>query len=962
MRQKESVIQNPTSLIKLALLSVLFILALTTLLIFSPQANAATTITVNSTADDTDNDGECTFREAIIASNTDTASGVAAGECLAGSGSDTIEFNISGAADFTNGGQNGYTISPTSQLPAITQTVTINGYSQPGSSANTATSPLPLDTVLLIQIDGTSAAGSHGLRFIGADSSEVRGLVISNWDLDGMSLDSDNLSVTGNYIGTNPAGTVAQMNGDRGLAGWGAYGNSVTIGGTSPSERNLISGNGTVVPGGSGIGMGPNHDNWVIQGNYIGLGADGVTEIPNAGPGGSGSPSVDYVSGTLIGGSVSGAANVISGNNGIGIAPVEAPNTTIEGNFIGTDYTGTVAKPNDGGGIGATTINNSEIVDNIISSNGSTGVLITSSDITTVTGNTIGTGSVGNEDLGNTDGGVVIHDSTNITVGGSLVADLNDIMNTVSGPGVTISGSSSAIRVEGNTIADNDFSGVGTNSGDTTYGIDIVDNTITGSLNGGVQLFDTSQIAIDGNTISGSTLSGITTENTTTVSITGNQITNNVQHGISLGVDSTDITIGGVNQSDANTITGNGNHGIESRYDPNTNTFTALRNSIYDNTELGIALSYASPLANDAEDGDTGPNDLLNYPDNLVYREESGNTLLDFGLDAPAGNYRVEFFSSTAADPSGNGEGQTFLGYQNITHTGSGLENFSTTLAGTNISNISATTTERDNSVDGFGVTSEFSEIAALLPVDLSLSKTLNNPDDVTPGATLTYTLSATNIGGEASDLTQFDGTSFGSPLASSLFVDLLPPQLAFVDASSTNPDITCTDLTPTLELVYFDGFLDTLLINHDAGFTVIACVYTPVSGTLSSGGTISTNINVTVANDATLEWTNYLYGAANGQNDPDAGSILTALGASFGSGGTIDLIDQLEATGSNNYTTAVYPIPEEPESVTSLNPTNTTEDLAETGRRVLPIVVLAMLVIAAGSTSVIWRIRQHQK
>lgn len=81
------------------------------------QVHAASTITVNSTADTTADDGECTLREAITAANTDTASGVTGGECIAGSGADTIEFNITGTPGFTNNSQDGYTISPTSALP-----------------------------------------------------------------------------------------------------------------------------------------------------------------------------------------------------------------------------------------------------------------------------------------------------------------------------------------------------------------------------------------------------------------------------------------------------------------------------------------------------------------------------------------------------------------------------------------------------------------------------------------------------------------------------------------------------------------------------------------------------------------------------------------------------------------------------------------------------------------------------
>src|SRR4029079_12857251 len=70
----------------------------------------AATITVNSTSDATNaTDGLCTLREAITAANTDTQSGAVAGESIAGSGSDTIAFNIPGSGVKT--------ITPATVLP-----------------------------------------------------------------------------------------------------------------------------------------------------------------------------------------------------------------------------------------------------------------------------------------------------------------------------------------------------------------------------------------------------------------------------------------------------------------------------------------------------------------------------------------------------------------------------------------------------------------------------------------------------------------------------------------------------------------------------------------------------------------------------------------------------------------------------------------------------------------------------
>src|SRR6185369_1767951 len=90
----------------------------------------AATITVNSTSDAANaTDGLCTLREAITAANTDAQSGAVAGECIAGSGADTIAFNIPGSGVKT--------ITPATVLPDITDQVLIDGYSQPGASQNT---------------------------------------------------------------------------------------------------------------------------------------------------------------------------------------------------------------------------------------------------------------------------------------------------------------------------------------------------------------------------------------------------------------------------------------------------------------------------------------------------------------------------------------------------------------------------------------------------------------------------------------------------------------------------------------------------------------------------------------------------------------------------------------------------------------------------------------------------------
>src|SRR5919107_3792133 len=76
---------------------------LTMSVVLARPAQAAT-LTVNSLADTTANDGQCTLREAITSANTDTASGAAAGECAAGSGDHTIDLTgVTGTINLTGG-------------------------------------------------------------------------------------------------------------------------------------------------------------------------------------------------------------------------------------------------------------------------------------------------------------------------------------------------------------------------------------------------------------------------------------------------------------------------------------------------------------------------------------------------------------------------------------------------------------------------------------------------------------------------------------------------------------------------------------------------------------------------------------------------------------------------------------------------------------------------------------------
>src|SRR5262249_6105151 len=138
----------------------------------------------------------------------------------------------------------------------------------------------------------------------------------------------------GNFIGTNPAGTMALGNGSGAIGGidFGVCGTPSTcmVGGTTPGARNFISGN---IGGGIGLGNGSGH---TVQGNLIGTDVTGTLALGNSGVG------VGCLgSNNLIGGTTVAARNIISANNR-GIDLGGGSNHTVQGNFIGTDVTGTL--------------------------------------------------------------------------------------------------------------------------------------------------------------------------------------------------------------------------------------------------------------------------------------------------------------------------------------------------------------------------------------------------------------------------------------------------------------------------------------------------------------------------------------------------------------------------------------------------------------------------------------------
>jgi len=315
----------------------------------------------------------------------------------------------------------------------------------------------------------------------------------------------------------------------------------------------------------------------------------------------------------------------------------------------------------------------------------------------TIQGNRIGTDVAGSSAPGfGNRVGIAIQDSGNL-IGGTLDSDRN-IISGNSEAGITIDRFASSNQVLGNYI------------GTSLSGLEALANGI------GIFLTDgANNTLVDGNLISGNTGDGVriaqTSDNPQPYQ---NTISNNL-----IGTDVTSLA-----------PLGNGGAGISIQ---SSSGNTILGNTIFANGGLGIQLLR-------------GGNDNQPAPTIDAITIVDGTIQIAWSLASPSTSgepFRIEFFSSTAADPSGFGEGQQFIGFvsANTDEFGaaSGIAVFTLDgLIGPFFS-ATATTLERGN-------TSEFSNIVLAPFADLALSLTV---DDPTPseGQVVRITVTLTNNG-----------------------------------------------------------------------------------------------------------------------------------------------------------------------------------------------------------------------
>jgi hypothetical protein len=485
--------------------------------------------------------------------------------------------------------------------------------------------------------------------------------------------------VLGNFIGTAAGGTNALPNGDSGVfIGNGASGN--TIGGTNSGARNILSGNSQY-----GIFL-TNTTGNVISGNYLGVNATGTAALGNVLSG------VALFGGTqnVIGGTVAGAGNVLSGNGnyGIDIGNPVATGNFVQGNLIGLGAGGTNGIANAFGGVLLAAGAQSNTIGgtvagarNVISGNTTAGVFFngTGTSGNLVEGNYIGTDITGTNAISNTLAGIYLpYGTSGNIIGGTVAAARNVISGNYYGvylaspatAGNLVEGNYIGVTPDGTHAVGSAFTGViifgGANS--NTIGGTVVGagNVISGFFGYGVYISDAGTA---GNLVQGNVIGA---------DHTGTNALGNGYANVFLQLGATNNVIGGTGAGAGNVIAFSGGPGVL-LLNANTTNNTIRGNSIFTNGFLGINFSNTTVAANHTGFL-AGPNNMQNYPIITNAFGYSGSTIVLGNFNSLANRgYFIDVYRNTAPDPYGYGEGQFYVGAVSVTTDGSGNATFAYT-------------------------------------------------------------------------------------------------------------------------------------------------------------------------------------------------------------------------------------------------------------------------------------------
>jgi hypothetical protein len=433
------------------------------------------------------------------------------------------------AGVFLMGGANNNSIGVANGLSSGQQNV-ISGNNSAGiwmlgASNNTITNNLI----------GTDITGLVPVRNIGG------GIWITAWDADSRFPASSGNTIIGN---------VVSGNGGADSTGTGNTGDGITLSGGALNGPLRVDGDLMEVNGNQNV------SGTVIQDNYIGVGLDGVTKIPNAQNG----ISINGAPDTMVGG-VPSQGNVISGNGWYGVDMTNSAfGTWVLGNYIGTDAQGESAVANGADGVAIESGSGADFIGhqgggNVISGNGGNGVSIhgSGSNSNIVQSNYIGTDVSGAFAIANAANGVLIDiQSSSNTIGGPAAADGN-----------VISGNSlDGVNIRSGTYNSVDWNYIGT---DVSGTVKVPNRYCSVELNG-------SYSSVSNNVISGNGVNNNTYYAGTGIlvwssynQISANYIGTTADGGAALGNygDGVDLvgsynTLGGAAAGNGNVISGNG--------------------------------------------------------------------------------------------------------------------------------------------------------------------------------------------------------------------------------------------------------------------------------------------------------------------------------------------------------------------------------------------------------------------
>jgi len=404
--------------------------------------------------------------------------------------------------------------------------------------------------------------------------------------------------------------------------------------------------------------------------------------------------------------------NVIKGliingaqGGGAGIALVNgASNNVIIGNRIGTNAGGTGAKGNHSGIYIANNSNNNIIGGtngvspggactgdcNLLSGNRNHGIVIDHSSGNRIIGNFIGLNVSGNGVIPNGDDGILVGNASNNTIGGNSAAERNVISGNI-----TINVELGASGSQNNLVQGNY---IGTNS---------AGNAALSNPGTGVELDNSANDnVIDGNVISGHKSFGVLVfKGAVRARITNNRIGVAANSDANLGNQWQGVEV----QTNGNTIANNRiafnkQNGVHVK----GGIANAVRmNSIFNNGVFGINLGTDAFTENDPGDGDTGANNLQNFPA-IGYAKHDGTTLsVAGGLNSrPNTRYTLDFFYNPSCDVTYYhpvGEGSQYLGSTTTTTNGSGSGTWQISFSGVPTSGvITGTATDSNNNTSEF--------------------------------------------------------------------------------------------------------------------------------------------------------------------------------------------------------------------------------------------------------------------